>query len=80
MKEYGKVVGCRVEPYVLEFIRKKNISQSEYLRGLIFEDIKRSKNNANEVVNNHVNKMENKDEALDIHEKIDRILKYFYQD
>jgi len=77
MKEYDKVVGCRVEPYVIEFIRKKNISQSEYLRRLILEDIKRSKNNANKVVNSHVNNMESKDEALDIHEKVDRILKHF---
>jgi hypothetical protein len=73
MKEYGKIVGCRVKPCVFEFIKKKDMSQSEYLRKLIYEDIKRSENNTNEDVNNHVNKKENKD-IIDIHEKVDRIL------
>jgi divalent metal cation (Fe/Co/Zn/Cd) transporter len=54
---------------------KQGVSPSEYLRRLIYDDIRRSENYSYKDVNVDVNEKESKDEALDIDEKVDRLLK-----
>lgn len=72
-KKYEKSVGSRVEAHVYEFVKKKGISVSDYIRRLIEDDMKRSEDPSTEDVNSHVNAKENYNKLSMIHEELDQL-------
>ena len=74
MKKYSECISCRVEPYVIEYIKNKGIRKSDFIRLLIYEKIQKTQKHSSHDVNSHINEKENKDEITDINERVDRTL------
>ena len=75
MGKYTKTIGCKVEQWVFDKIQIIGATPTEYLRNLIYNDLKNVENTSKSEVNHLVNNDDDTDETFGIDKRVDLILK-----
>jgi len=75
MGKYTKFIGCKVEQWMYDKIHIISATPTEYLRNLIYNDLKKVENTSKSEVNHMVNNDDDTDETFGIDERVDLILR-----